>query len=257
MPGAQGYVLGRHNIKTRWLDGGCKYLEFSERQTKKRTGENPRDIRTVKPKHLANMNNPDRCPIIIYKKYAEIRPTGFSEPNHPFFIATTTVHHPSPQEIWFKRNPVGVNKLSSMMKQMVERAGLNPDKNSQITVPANILFRSWMISIYQQTISCKYLATKISIQLIITATLMKINTVKYLKFFTLMPLLPTLCMVKICSLVYNHNSRIYTAPKTMKTASNSSVHVSGRFQSILMLKYTAEPLISILIKILKPLKTCL
>ena len=62
------------------------------------------------------------------QKYAEIRPTGFSEPNNPFYVATTTVHHTSPQEIWFKRNPVGVNKLSSMMKRMVERAGLNPDK---------------------------------------------------------------------------------------------------------------------------------
>ena len=53
----------------------------------------------------------------------------FSEPNNQFYVAITTVHHQSPQEIWFKRNPVGVNKLSSMMKQMVERAGLNPDKN--------------------------------------------------------------------------------------------------------------------------------
>ena len=49
-------------------DGGCEYLEFSERQTKTRTRENPRDIRTAKPNLWANMNNPDRCPIKIYKK---------------------------------------------------------------------------------------------------------------------------------------------------------------------------------------------
>ena len=57
-------------------DGSREYLEFSERQTKTGTGENPRDIRTVKPKLWTNMNNPDRCPIKVYKKYAEIRPTG-------------------------------------------------------------------------------------------------------------------------------------------------------------------------------------
>ena len=92
-----------------WDDGGREYLEFSERQTKTRTGENPRDIRTVKPKLLANMNNPDRPLIKTYQIYVEIRPTGFSEPKYPFSIATTTDHHLSPQEIWFKWNPVGVN----------------------------------------------------------------------------------------------------------------------------------------------------
>ena len=42
-------------------DGGREYLEFSERQTKTGTGENPSDIRTVKPKLWTNMNNPDQA----------------------------------------------------------------------------------------------------------------------------------------------------------------------------------------------------
>ena len=127
------------------------------------------------------MNNQDQCPIKIYKKYAEMRPTGFSEPNNPYYVATTTVHHPLPQEIWFKRNQVGVNKLSSMMKRMVERAGLNPDKK-------------------------------------LTNHSARKHLVQKLNDFNV----PANQIMQISS----HSS------KTMKTASNSSVHVSGGFQSI-------------------------
>ena len=70
----------------------------------------------------------NKCPVNIYTIYTEKRPTNYSEPEQPFYIAATTVHHPSPRELWFKRNPVGVNKLGSMMKRMVQQAGLNPDK---------------------------------------------------------------------------------------------------------------------------------
>lgn len=109
-------------------DNGREYLQFSERQTKTRSGENPRDVRVVKPKLWANETNTDRCPIVVYKKYAEKRPTGYSAPEHPFYIASTTIHHPSPCDVWFKRNPVGVNKLATTMKRMSLNAGLNPHK---------------------------------------------------------------------------------------------------------------------------------
>ncbi len=111
-------------------DGNKKeYLEFNERQTKTRTGENPRDIRAVKPKLFANLENPDRCPVNIYKVYAQKRPQGYSEASHPFYIASTTKHLPSRTETWFKRNPVGVNKLQSMMSRMVTSAGITTDKH--------------------------------------------------------------------------------------------------------------------------------
>ena len=225
-------------------DGGREYLEFTERQTKTRTGENPRDIRTVKPKLWANMNNPDRCPIKIYKKYAEIRPTGFSEPNNPFYVATTTVHHPSPQEIWFKRNPVGVNKLSSMMKRMVERAGLNPDKKltnhsarkhlvqklNDFNVPANQIMQ---ISGHKNIHSINNYS--------------HINEDQHRQISEILhtdaPSSNALYGQDMQPRVQSQQSYLHSS-KTMKTASNSSVHVSGGFQNILVLKYTAEPLIS-------------
>ncbi|XP_060554752.1 uncharacterized protein KIAA1958-like [Ruditapes philippinarum] len=109
-------------------DNGHEYLQFSERQTKTRSGENPRDVRVIKPKMWANVVNHDRCPIAVYKLYAEKRPMNYSEFDHPFYIATTTIHLPSPRDTWFKRNPVGINKLGSMMKRMVQHSGLNSSK---------------------------------------------------------------------------------------------------------------------------------
>ena len=94
-----------------------EYLEFTERQTKTRSSENPQDVRLVKPKMWANTENEERCPIRVYKEYARRRPINFSKPEHPFYIATTTVHLSSPNDTWFKRNPVGVNKLGSMLKR--------------------------------------------------------------------------------------------------------------------------------------------
>ena len=43
---------------------GNRFVEFSqERQTKTRTGENPRNVREKKPQMYENKNNADRCPI--------------------------------------------------------------------------------------------------------------------------------------------------------------------------------------------------
>ncbi|XP_045163862.2 uncharacterized protein LOC123528196 [Mercenaria mercenaria] len=109
-------------------ENGNEYLEFTERQTKTRTGENPRDVRTVRPKIWCNVANPERCPVQIYKLYAKKRPSGYSEPTHPFYIASTTKPLPCDEDTWFKRNPVGINKLQSMMKRMVQSSGINTDK---------------------------------------------------------------------------------------------------------------------------------
>jgi len=206
---------------------GREFLEFSERQTKTRTGDNPRDIRTVKPKLWANVNNPDRCPIRIYKLYAEKRPTGFSEPSSPFYVAATTIHHPSPQETWFKRNPIGVNKISSMMKRMVERAGLNPDKKlsnhsarkhlvqklNDFNVPANQIMQ---ISGHKNIHSINNYS--------------HINEVQHRHISEILhsdapssTVQETQPRVGLQSQSFLHSS---------KTASNSSLHVSGGFQSI-------------------------
>ena len=172
------------------------------------------------------MNNPDRCPIKVYKKYAEIRPTGFSEQNHPFYIATTTVHYPSPQEIWFKRNPVCVNKLRSMMKQIVERAGLNPNKT------------------LTNHSACKHLVQKLNdfnvpanqiMQISGHRNIHSINNYSHInedQHCQISEMLHT--GASSSSALYGQDMKPHVqsqqpylhSSKTMKTASNSSVHVS-------------------------------
>ncbi|XP_021338920.1 zinc finger MYM-type protein 2-like [Mizuhopecten yessoensis] len=108
---------------------GHEYLEFTERQTKTRTGENTRDVRKVKPKLWANTENPERCPVHVYKCYADMRPTTYCKGSDPFYIATTTKSSPGSHETWFKRQPVGINKLKSMMQRAIKGAGIQTDKH--------------------------------------------------------------------------------------------------------------------------------
>ena len=54
---------------------GTEYLEYSERQTKTRTGAEPRNVTAVKPKAFAAANGPpERAPVAVYKIYSEKRP---------------------------------------------------------------------------------------------------------------------------------------------------------------------------------------
>ena len=122
--------------RIRWGDislhcdsSGAEYLEFSERQSKTRTGEDIRNIRKMCPRAWANPENPDRCPVAAYKLYAEKRPVDFCNPDDPYYIATVTNDkYPAKSARWFLRQPVGVNKLSSLMRNMAKGAGLSDSK---------------------------------------------------------------------------------------------------------------------------------
>ena len=54
---------------------GTEYLEYNERQTKTRTGENIVDIRQIKPKMIASGDVRDL--VKSYKLYASKRPMDF------------------------------------------------------------------------------------------------------------------------------------------------------------------------------------
>jgi integrase len=110
-------------------NAGSEFLTFNERQSKTRQGSNPRDTRVVKPKMWANLECPTRCPVHIYKFYAEKRPSDFCNPDDPFYLATTTkCSAMTNEDQWFKRQPIGVNKLGSIMKRMTTAAGIIGDK---------------------------------------------------------------------------------------------------------------------------------
>ncbi len=105
---------------------GTEYLEYSERQTKTRTGAEPRNIRPVKPKAFALPNSShDRDPVVVYKTYCEKRPDSMNKPEAPFYLGINHIKTPSSSKSWFKANAMGVNKLNSLMKNMATKAGLD------------------------------------------------------------------------------------------------------------------------------------
>ena len=104
---------------------GTEYLHFSERQTKTRSGADPRNVRPIKPKAFATPDLPrERDPVVVFKIYSEKRPESMNKPDAPFYLGVNHTTKNSDKS-WFKASAMGVNKLNSLMKTMAERAGLD------------------------------------------------------------------------------------------------------------------------------------
>ena len=101
---------------------GQEYLEFNERETKTRSGNDPRN---VAPKLFAVPKN-EKCTVKAYKVYAEKRPAEMKTDDAPFHLAVNNVKSGSGKP-WFKKSPFGVNKLNTLMKTMAQKAGLGPN----------------------------------------------------------------------------------------------------------------------------------
>ena len=105
---------------------GAEYLEYSERQTKTRTGAEPRNVRAVKPKAFAAANGPpERDPVAVYKIYSEKRPDAMNKPGAPYYLGINYTKRPSSNKLWFKSSAMGQNKLNCLMKTMTEKGGLS------------------------------------------------------------------------------------------------------------------------------------
>ena len=99
-------------------DNKEEFLEFTERATKTRKGNGLG--REICPKIFCTCKeDPKTCVIEACKIYAEHRPEGQEE----FYLAAKTgVSKVEP--VWFKKSPVGQNKLGNMMRSGAEVAGL-------------------------------------------------------------------------------------------------------------------------------------
>ena len=67
-----------------------------------------------------------KCPVKTYKVYAEKRPAEMNTDDAPFYFAVNNVKSGSGKP-WFKKAPVGVNELNTLMKTMAQKAGLGPN----------------------------------------------------------------------------------------------------------------------------------
>ena len=113
-------------MQLRQTTNGDEFLEYTERQTKTRTGENPRGVRQIKPK-MFSVQRSERDPAVVYKFYAEKRPSEMNDNNAPFYLAVNNCKKQDSPKTWFKKSSVGVNKLNLSMKKMAEKAGLRPN----------------------------------------------------------------------------------------------------------------------------------
>ncbi|XP_021352214.1 zinc finger MYM-type protein 2-like [Mizuhopecten yessoensis] len=92
-----------------------EYIVHNERQTKTRTGEDTNNTRNGQPRMYETPNNKERCPVTAYKQYSDKRPSNFSAPQHPFYLATIThVNNPTLDDRWFIRGPIGRNKIGQL-----------------------------------------------------------------------------------------------------------------------------------------------
>ena len=115
------------------VEATCNYAKlqmernfYSERQTKTRTGENPRDVRQIKPK-MFSVPGSEKDPVAAYQLYAKKRPTEMNDSDAPFYLAINNCTKQESSKPWFKKSAVGQNKLNSLMRKMAEKAGLGPN----------------------------------------------------------------------------------------------------------------------------------
>ena len=77
------------DIVLKTTSDGKEYLEYFERQTKTRTGEDPRNQRPIKPRMYANNDaiSIDRDSVHVYKMYKEKRPSSMLETDSSFYLS--------------------------------------------------------------------------------------------------------------------------------------------------------------------------
>ena len=125
-PGKEQRDLCWGDLQLKTDSEGNRFIEFNiDRQTKTRTGENPRNIREKKPKMYEDKSNTDRCPVNTYLAYKEHRTTSMMTDESPFYLASKT----KTQNL-VKCSPLGVNPLRSMLKNMKRDSGLETDKKT-------------------------------------------------------------------------------------------------------------------------------
>ena len=108
---------------------------LNAKQTRIRTGEDPRNQQAIKLRMYANNDaiSIDRNPVHGYKMYKEKRPPSMLEPDSSFYLSVnyfkTETHASVEGKNWFKAQPLGVNKLSNIMKDMIRAAGISGKTN--------------------------------------------------------------------------------------------------------------------------------
>ncbi len=109
-------------------ENGAEYLEFNQRATRKKSGENNICCELC-PKLSAAPELLNACAVRLYKEYKNRRPPMTLKPDSPFFL---NINHQrrSDDKYWFKNQGMGEKLLSTMMRRMCENAGIEGKKTN-------------------------------------------------------------------------------------------------------------------------------
>ena len=133
--GKEQKELAWGDVKLKQTSDGKEYLEYLvERQTKTRTSSDPRDTPNIQPRMYTAPNVlAERDPVRVNKIYASKRPESMKTDDSPFYLAVNNLQ-PSSLSIraWFKPQHIGVNKLNSVLTDMINEARLGLE-NKRLT----------------------------------------------------------------------------------------------------------------------------
>ena len=73
--------------------------------------------------------NKERCPVQLYKAFAQGRPEDCNTADCPFYLAVNNAKERNETQAWSQRTAVGVNKLYAVMKTMAVNANLTNKEN--------------------------------------------------------------------------------------------------------------------------------
>ena len=107
------------DVQLKQDEDGMEYLQFSDCRTKRKINESSQDNNLIDSKVFKNEANPNRCPIRIYKCFAEKRPNDYCNAGDPFYLS---INHGRNSELnWFTKAPIGVNRLGKIWQNMTKK----------------------------------------------------------------------------------------------------------------------------------------
>ena len=82
----------------------------------------------LQTKDVATPKKPERCPVVLFKKFVAHRPPEMSTPKSPFYLIVN--HKRSEFLHWFKKQPLRVNYINRMMKLVVKTTSITGQKSN-------------------------------------------------------------------------------------------------------------------------------
>ena len=98
-------------------ENGAEYVEFVENPTKTRQSGLSAKPRTFLPKMFATGD--DKCPVKIFKEFLSHRPHEM-QTTGPLLLCIKNTS----SKVWFKKQPMGENKINEMMKSIIQGSTL-------------------------------------------------------------------------------------------------------------------------------------